>query len=231
MVKFYYTSNEESPLTPSRMQNRRKGKKTKLSTQAGYNTAQFSTDMKYYMKRYTNLNTPIVITLNDNKGKVLTTLVDNQDLKDKIAGYAMPQKEFFHFPDLRRSYPQRMDDETGRLFRFPEISGTDVSIQRARLATGIGYFQVSWETYMASQDYIVVCVDGRGTGGRGAAFEQCTYLNLGVKEAHDQVETALYMGSLPYVDKNRIGIWGWSFGGYMTLMSMSEGTHRYSRRA
>ena len=85
-------------------------------------------------------------------------------------------------------------------------------------------FSISWETYMASQGYIIACVDGRGTGGRGAAFEKCTYLNLGVKEAHDQVETAIYLGLQPYVDKERIGIWGWSFGGYMTLMSMSEGT-------
>ena len=85
-------------------------------------------------------------------------------------------------------------------------------------------FSISWETYMASQGYLIVCVDGRGTGGRGADFEKCTYLNLGVKEARDQVETALYLGNLPYVDKNRIGIWGWSYGGYMTIMSMSEGT-------
>ena len=67
-------------------------------------------------------------------------------------------------------------------------------------------------------------VDGRGTGGRGEAFEKCTYLKIGVKEAKDQVETALYLGKQPYVDKDRIGIWGWSYGGYMTLMSMSEGT-------
>lgn len=77
---------------------------------------------------------------------------------------------------------------------------------------------------MASLGYIVVCVDGRGTGGRGEAFEKCTYLKIGVKEAKDQVETALYLGKQPYVDKDRIGIWGWSYGGYMTLMSMSEGT-------
>ena len=83
---------------------------------------------------------------------------------------------------------------------------------------------ISWETYMASLGYIVVCVDGRGTGGRGEAFEKCTYLKIGVKEAKDQVETALYLGKQPYVDKDRIGIWGWSYGGYMTLMSMSEGT-------
>ena len=83
---------------------------------------------------------------------------------------------------------------------------------------------ISWETYMASLGYLVVCVDGRGTGGRGEAFEKCTYLKIGVKEARDQVETALYLGKQAYVDKDRIGIWGWSYGGYMTLMSMSEGT-------
>ena len=222
--EFYYTSNEESPLRQAVYKIDRKGKKTKLSTQAGYNTAQFSTDMKYYMNRYTNLNTPIVITLNDNKGKVLTTLVDNQDLKDKIAGYAMPQKEFFTFQTsegvtLNGWMMKPADFSASRKYPVLMYQYSGPGSQQV-----LDNFQVSWETYMASQDYIVVCVDGRGTGGRGAAFEQCTYLNLGVKEAHDQVETALYMGSLPYVDKNRIGIWGWSFGGYMTLMSMSEGT-------
>ena len=81
-----------------------------------------------------------------------------------------------------------------------------------------------FEAYMADKGFIMVCVDGRGTGGRGAEFEKCTYLNLGVKEAKDQVETAKYLSTLPYIDGNRIGIWGWSFGGYNTLMSMSEGT-------
>ena len=80
-----------------------------------------------------------------------------------------------------------------------------------------------YEQYMGELGFITVCVDGRGTGGRGAAFEKQTYLRMGEKESADQVETALYLGTLPYVDKNRIGIWGWSYGGYCTLMSMSEG--------
>jgi dipeptidyl-peptidase-4 len=79
------------------------------------------------------------------------------------------------------------------------------------------------ESFWADKGFIVVCVDGRGTGGRGAAFEKCTYLNLGIQESKDQVETALWLGTLPYVDKNNIGIWGWSYGGFNTLMSMSEG--------
>ena len=81
----------------------------------------------------------------------------------------------------------------------------------------------AFDSYLAQQGFIVVCVDGRGTGGRGAEFEKCTYLNLGDLESKDQVEAALYLGGLSFVDKSRIGIWGWSYGGFNTLMSMSEG--------
>jgi dipeptidyl-peptidase-4 len=175
------------------------------------------------MNRYTNLSTPIVITLNDNTGKTLTTLVDNEKLKAKMAEYDIPQKEFFSFTtsngtelngwmmkpanfDPTKQYP-------ALLYQYSGPGSQQVLDQ----------FNISWETYMASKGYVVVCVDGRGTGGRGAEFEKCTYLTLGVKEAEDQVETAIYMGKQAYIDKNRIGIWGWSYGGYMTIMSMSEG--------
>lgn len=80
-----------------------------------------------------------------------------------------------------------------------------------------------YDNYLAQQGFIVVCVDGRGTGGRGSEFEKSTYLKLGQLEARDQVATAAYLGSLPYIDKNNIGIWGWSFGGFTTLMSISTG--------
>lgn len=221
---FYYTSNEGSPLQQAIYKIDRKGKKIKLSSQAGINNAQFSTDMKYFMNRYTNLQTPLIITLNDNTGKVLTTLVTNEKLKQKLSQYDIPQKEFFTF--------QTADGTmlNGWMMKPNGFSSTKKYPVLMYQYSGPGSQQVldswgiSWETYMASRGYVVVCVDGRGTGGRGAAFEKCTYMKLGVKEAQDQVSTAQYLGSLPYVDKNNIGIWGWSFGGYMTLMSMSEGT-------
>ena len=221
---FYYTSNEESPMRQAVYKIDRKGKKIKLSAQTGTNSAQFSTNMKYYMNRYTSLNTPTVITLNDNTGKVLTTLLDNKALNEKLAGYAMPQKEFFSFQTsdgttLNGWMMKPVDFSASRKYPVLMYQYSGPGSQEVR-----DVYNVSWETYMASQGYVVVCVDGRGTGGRGAEFEKCTYLNLGVKEARDQVETALYMGRHPYVDKDRIGIWGWSFGGYMTIMSMSEGT-------
>lgn len=221
---FYYTSNEESPLRQAVYKTDRKGRKTKLSQQAGINTPQFSTNLKYFINRYTNLNTPTVITLNDNTGRTLATLIDNASLNQKLSTYDLPRKEFFTFQtsdgttlngwmmkpthfDENKKYPVIM-------YQYSGPGSQEV----------LDAFSISWETYMATQGYVIACVDGRGTGGRGAAFEKCTYLNLGVKESHDQVEAALYLGLQPYVDKERIGIWGWSFGGYMTLMSMSEGT-------
>lgn len=221
---FYFTSNEESPLRKALYKVDRRGRKTKLSAQEGTNNALFSSDMKYYLNRYTNLNTPLQVTLHDNKGKELATLVTNERLQQALAEYDVPRKEFFTFRTtdgvtLNGWMMKPTGFEEGKRYPVLQYQYSGPGSQQVLDAFGI-----SWETYMASQGYVVVCVDGRGTGGRGAAFEKCTYLQLGVKEARDQVETALYMGSLPFVDKERIGIWGWSYGGYMTLMSMSEGT-------
>ena len=221
---FYYLSNEGSPLRQAVYKVDKKGKKTLLSQQEGMNDAIFSNSMKYYINTFTNLDTPTVTTLNDNTGKTLKTLIDNKELKDKVAQQDMPKKEFFTFKN-----PQGQE-LNGWMMLPTDFSSSKKYPVLLYQYSGPGSqqvldrFGVSWETYMASQGYIVACVDGRGTGGRGAEFQKTTYLNLGVKEAEDQVAAAKYLGSLPYVDKNKIGIWGWSYGGYTTIMSMSEGT-------
>lgn len=228
---FYYASNEGSPLRTAIYKIDGKGKKTKLSTRTGSNSAIFSTNQKYYINTFSNISTPTRITLNDNRGKELTTLLDNSKLKAQTAQLNMPQKEFFTFRtssgvelngwmmkpanfNANKKYPVILHQYSG--------PGSQQVIDR----WGIGSFGDGglFEAYMCDKGYIMVCVDGRGTGGRGAAFEKCTYLQLGVKEAEDQVETARYLGTLPYIDGKRIGIWGWSFGGYNTLMSMSDGS-------
>ena len=229
--EFYYTSNEGSPLRTAVYKIDAKGKKTKLSTRTGTNTALFSTDMTYYINTFSSIDTPTLITLNNNKGKELVTLVDNKQLKSQLAGLNMPQKEFFTFTtsqgvelngwmmkpsnfDPNKKYPVIMHQYSG--------PGSQQVLDR----WGIGSFSDGgmFEAYMCDKGFIMVCVDGRGTGGRGAAFEKCTYLSIGVKEATDQAEAAKYLGTLPYIDGKRIGIWGWSYGGYNTLMSMSEGS-------
>ena len=228
--EFYYTSNEGSSLRTAVYKIDAKGKKTKLSTRTGTNTALFSTDMTYYINTFSSIDTPTLITLNNNKGKELVTLVDNKQLKSQLAGLNMPQKEFFTFTtsqgvelngwmmkpsnfDPNKKYPVIMHQYSG--------PGSQQVLDR----WGIGSFSDGgmFEAYMCDKGFIMVCVDGRGTGGRGAAFEKCTYLSIGVKEATDQAEAAKYLGTLPYIDGKRIGIWGWSYGGYNTLMSMSEG--------
>lgn len=228
---FYYASNEGSPLRTAIYKIDGKGKKTKLSTRTGSNSAIFSTNQKYYINTFSNISTPTLITSNDNRGKELTTLLDNSKLKAQTAQLNMPQKEFFTFRtssgvelngwmmkpanfNANKKYPVILHQYSG--------PGSQQVIDR----WGIGSFGDGglFEAYMCDKGYIMVCVDGRGTGGRGAAFEKCTYLQLGVKEAEDQVETARYLGTLPYIDGKRIGIWGWSFGGYNTLMSMSDGS-------
>ena len=226
---FYYESNEESPLRKAVYKIDKKGKKTKLSEKQGTNSAIFSATMKYFINTHSDMQTPPSITICDNNGKALKTLVTNDKLKQTIAEYAYPTAEFFSFKtsqgttlngymikpvnfNASQKYPVLMYQYSG--------PGSQQVVDRWGATGGGG----GWELYMANQGYIIACVDGRGTGGRGAEFTKCTYLNLGVKEAEDQVEAAKYLAGQSYVDGSRIGIWGWSFGGYMTIMSMSEGS-------
>lgn len=227
----YYASNEGSPLRTAIYKIDSKGKKTKLSTKEGTNNALFSKNFAYFINTYSSKDTPTEITLNDSKGRELVTLLDNKQLKSQLTHLNMPTKEFFTFKTSQgvelngwMMKPANFDPNKKYPVIMHQYSGP--GSQQVLDKWGIGSFGDGgmFEAYMCNKGYIMVCVDGRGTGGRGAAFEKCTYLFLGVKESEDQVETARYLGTLPYVDGSRIGIWGWSFGGYNTLMSMSDGS-------
>lgn len=206
------------------------GKTERLTNQEGWNSAIFSGDYKYFINTWSDYNTPYVYTTRSNTGKAIATNLDNKELKNKIAQYGWTKKEIFSFTtsegvkldgwmvkpanfDASKRYPVIMFQYSG-----PGNQQVVNSWDAGSMGQG-GAFDM----YLAQQGFIVVCVDGRGTGGRGADFEKCTYLNLGALESKDQVETAIYLGTLPYVDKDNIGIWGWSYGGFCTLMSLSEG--------
>lgn len=228
---FYYTSNEGSPLRTAVYKIDGKGKKTKLSTRTGTNSALFSKNLNYYINTYSSAQTPTLITLNNNKGQEMATLLDNKELKSKTAQLNMPTKEFFSFKTSEgvelngwMMKPANFNPSKKYPVIMHQYSGP--GSQQVLDKWGIGSFSDGgmFEAVMCDKGYIMVCVDGRGTGGRGAAFEKCTYLSIGVKEATDQAEAAKYLSTLPYVDGSRIGIWGWSYGGYNTLMSMSEGS-------
>ena len=227
---FYYESNEGSPLRSAIYKTDSKGRKTCLTPETGTNSAIFSRTLTHFMNTHSNLQTPYVITLRDNNGKLLKTLEDNAALRNKLAARQLGEKELITLPlpdgtQLNGWMVRPADFDPSK--KYPVImyqySGPGSQEVKDSWATGFCRDGALLESYWASQGFITVCIDGRGTGGRGAAFEKCTYLNLGIKEAKDQVEAALWLGRQPYVDKARIGIWGWSYGGFNTLMAMSEG--------
>ena len=206
------------------------GKIERLTDAEGWNSALFSGDYQYFINTWSEYNTPYVYTTRTRAGKVISTLQDNSQLRQTIKEYGFCKREAFSFTTsegvtLNGWMLRPLDFDASK--RYPVImhqySGPgSQQVKNAWIAGSMGQGG-AYDSYLAQQGFIVVSVDGRGTGGRGAEFEKCTYLNLGDLESRDQVETALYLGTLPYVDKDRIGIWGWSYGGFNTLMSMSEG--------
>lgn len=225
---FYYASAQESPLRRAVYKADRQGRVKKLSSRVGTNSAKFSKTMKYFMNVYSSAQQPPVTSLCDNNGKTITTLIDNADLKAKVEK-VVGQKEFFQFTtsegvQLNGWMVKPRDFDASKKYPVVMYQYSGPGSQEVTDSWNLGFYGAGiFESYMTEQGFICACVDGRGTGARGADFEKCTYLQLGLRESQDQVETAIYLGNLPYVDRDNIGIWGWSFGGFNTLMSMSEG--------
>lgn len=226
----YFAANPNSATDQQVMVAHQNGKIEALSQKPGVNNAVFSKNFRYFINSWSNLDNPVQYTICQNNGKTLHMLLDNHELKQKLSQYDLGKKELFQLTtsegitlngwmvkpkdfDAARKYPVIM-------YQYGGPGNQQVLNQ---WAVGMNNNGAILEQYLCQQGYICVCVDNRGTGGRGADFEKCTYLRLGELESRDQVETALWLGQQPYVDKSRIGIWGWSYGGWNTLMSMSEG--------
>lgn len=226
----YYQAAGINPHDRQVFVSHKNGKTERLTDTNGWNKAIFSGDYKYFLNTWSNYNTPYVFTIRDSKGKVLSTPVDNKELKEKVKTYGFNGRETFSFTTsegvkLDGWMVKPKDFDTNKkypviLFQYSGPGSQQVIDAWNSGSMGNGG---AFDYYLAQQGFIVVCVDGRGTGGRGAAFEKCTYQRIGELESRDQVETALWLGKQSYIDKERIGIWGWSFGGFNTLMSMSEG--------
>ena len=226
----YFAANPNGPLEQQVMVAHANGKTEILSKRAGVNSAIFSQNFKYFMNIWSDMYHPVQYVLCQNNGKELTTLIDNQELTNKLAAYDLGQKECFTFTtsegvQLNGWMVKPADFNPSKKYPVIMYQYGGPGNQQVLNQWGIGMNGQGaiLEQYLCQQGYVCVCVDNRGTGGRGADFEKCTYLRLGELEARDQVETALWLGQQSYVDKDRIGIWGWSYGGWNTLMSMSEG--------
>ena len=226
----YFAANPNGPTDQQVMVTHANGKTELLSAKAGVNRAVFSQNFKYFINIWSDVDHPTQYTLCQNNGKTLLTMIDNQQLVQKLAGYDLGKKEFFTFKtsegvELNGWMVKPKDFNPSKKYPVIMYQYGGPGNQQVLNQWGIGMSGngAILEQYLAQQGYVCVCVDNRGTGGRGAAFEKCTYLRLGELEARDQVETAIWLGQQSYVDKERIGIWGWSYGGWNTLMSMSEG--------
>ena len=226
----YYAANELGPQDKQVYVSHANGKVERLTNREGQNNATFSRGFRYFINIWSDINNPAVYTLNDGRGKLLHTMIDNKALKQKYDSYGLGTKELFSFTTsegvkLNGWMVKPADFNPSKRYPVIMFQYGGPGSQQVLNAWNIGAAGQGaiLEQYMAQQGYIVACVDNRGTGGRGAEFEKCTYLRLGEKESFDQVETAIWLGKQPYVDKDRIGMWGWSYGGWNTLMSMSEG--------
>jgi len=222
---FYYQAAGESPLRREVCFVSPDGKKKgKLSTMEGTNSALFSTNFNYYINTWTNSKTPALITLHDWNGKLIRVLEDNDALKQKLEEYLLSAKEFFNFTTSGNTQlngwmikPAGFDPTK----RYPVLI-TQYSGPNSQSVTD-SWGGISWNEYLAQEGFLVVCVDPRGTAARGEAFRKVTYMQLGKYESDDMVETAEFLAKLPYVDAKNIAIWGWSYGGFMTALSMSKG--------
>jgi dipeptidyl-peptidase 4 len=223
----YFTSTEASPLERYLYSIHTDGKnKKKLSEEKGTHEIEMSSSFHYYLDNYSDANTPTVTSLREASGKLVKELTGNMDLKNKIAEFRISKVEFFQF-----NTPDKVS-LNGWMIKPP---GFDASRKYPVLLTvyggpgaqsvsneweGMNYF---WYQMLAQKGYVIVSIDNRGTGGRGADFKKITQNQLGKIETQDMINTAVYLGSLPYIDKSRIGIFGWSFGGYMASLAITVG--------
>ena len=210
------------------------GKVECLTPKAGWSSAIFSKNYKYFINTWSDMNTPTTYSLHEGK-KQTAMLIDNKALSEKLAQYQIGTRELFTFTtgdgvQLNGWMVKPADFSASKRYPVIMYQYGGPGSQQVKNAWDIGMCGAGaiMEQYLCQQGYICVCVDNRGTGGRGADFEKSVYMKLGELESRDQVEAALWLGRQSYVDKDRIGIWGWSYGGWNTLMSMSEGRNAFA---
>jgi len=225
--KIYFLSTEDSPLERHLYTVNFDGKKKKRLTKAkGMHDISFSSANNYYIDSYSSAGDPGKTVLVSSAGKVVKTLVTNDKLRDKLGELAIKDPEFFSFKtsngDELNGWMIKPHDFSASK-QYPVLMFVYGGPGSQTVKNDWGYFNYMWYQMLAQKGYIIVSVDNRGTGARGAEFKKSTYGKLGELETIDQIEAAKYLKGLDYVDGSRIGIWGWSFGGYLTSLCMVKG--------
>ncbi len=221
----YYSSSETSPLQRNVYSISLNGRnKNRITPREGTNNTVFSQGFRYYINYHSDANNPSYITLHDDSGELIRVLEDNSSLKEVTREYGFSNKEFFTFTTSEgvelNGYmikpPDFDENKEYPLFMYV-YGGPGHQAVRDSWSTG------AWYQMLAQKGYVIACVDNRGTGARGEEFMKTTYLQLGKYETIDQIEAAKYLGDKDYIDDSRIGIFGWSYGGYMAGLCMTKG--------
>jgi dipeptidyl-peptidase-4 len=201
--------------------------KVRLSKNTGTNTATFSPNFQFFINTFSSAAQPTVYTLNESKtGKEIKVIENNQELATKLKGYNLPSKEFFVLKtekgnELNAWIMKPKDFDSSK--KYPVFMFQYSGPGSQQVVNGWGSSNEYWFMMLTQQGYIVACVDGRGTGFKGADFKKVTQLQLGKYEVEDQIDAAKVLGAYPYVDASRIGIFGWSYGGFMASNCIFQG--------
>ncbi|WP_421808719.1 S9 family peptidase [Flagellimonas sp.] len=229
--RIFYQSVENGSINRGVYSISTKGKRKKaLSTEAGTNSAAFSSDFTYYINTYSSATTPYRFTLHEAAtGKLVKEIKDNSALLNKLEGNEISPKEFSTITvngndlNMYMIKPANFDpNKKYPLFMF-QYSGPG-SQQVSNSWMGSNDY---WHQLLASEGYIVACVDGRGTGLKGRDFKKVTQKELGKYEVEDQIAAAQQLSNLPYIDEDRTGIWGWSYGGFMSTNCLLKGNDTF----
>lgn len=224
----YYLSNETAVPNQDLFSITFDGKKKKMLTDGtGWNEPTFNSNAHFYCNEYSNANTAPVFTLHNANGKQLYTIQDNARFNASMEPYKLAKKELFTLTtaegvELSAWMMKPADFDPNK--KYPVLMYVYGGPETPQVLNSYNSpFDYAWYQMLCQKGYIVACVDGRGTGRKGDAFTKVIYKQMGKYEAIDQIAAAKYFQSLPYVDKDRVGIWGWSFGGYLSALSMFKG--------
>ncbi len=225
--EIYYQAAEKTPIQKHIYSVNLEGKnKTLITDNSGTNNVQWSSTFDYFVNTYSNINRAPTYTVYDRNARKIRVIEENKKIANLQIEYGTSQVEFFTF---KTSEGVELNGWMIKPFNFDESKSYPVFMTQY---SGPGSQQVTdswkgnnywWYQQLAQHDYIIACVDPRGTGARGQEFKKMTYLQLGKYETIDQIEAAKYLGGLPYTDASRIGIYGWSYGGYMSSLCILKG--------
>ncbi|MDA0890190.1 MAG: DPP IV N-terminal domain-containing protein, partial [Bacteroidetes bacterium] len=230
-MEIYFTSTEDGSINRSLyVQSLENDEKRKLSTEDGTNSASFSKGLKYYMNSLSTANSAPKFNLHSADGTQLKVLEDNAEFNTKMQAFNLSEKEFFTIKTQDAELNAWMIkpanfEPTKKYPLFMFVYGGPGSQE---VTNSFGWNDYYWHQMLSQKGYIVACVDNRGTGGKGAEFKKMTYKELGKYETIDQINAAKYFASLDYIDPSRIGIQGWSYGGYLSSLAITKGADIFS---